>query len=199
MVEDSEKEREKEMEEKLRREEEEIQMIRKQKSDDRIEVDVKPNVEEKPETKEDIVINIKEPITKFVPQSIHEDIMLDNEVHFFERSIASQAFPKFFSQLLTLENDQFEGILPLIRKMTFGFWLKSPNFKMLLSALGHYIKKYPNGVKDLILGSDQIVNLLIESSDQEVRTNLAMFLSKCLDEVIKTNSLTLKGENELDK
>ena len=65
------------MEEKLRLEEEEIQMIRKQKSDDRIEVDVKPSMD-KPDTKEELVVLISEPITKFVPKSMHEEIVLDN-------------------------------------------------------------------------------------------------------------------------
>lgn len=68
-------------------------------------------------------------------------------------------------------------MIKLCQKLTFGFWLKSPSFKELLYSLSMYIKEYPSGLREIITENTNLVTLLIENSEIDVRTNIAYFLA----------------------
>jgi hypothetical protein len=68
-------------------------------------------------------------------------------------------------------------MVTICQKLTFGFWLKSPGFKELLFSLSQYIKEYPSGLREIITENTNLVTLLIENSEIDVRTNIANFLA----------------------
>ena len=86
-------------------------------------------------------------------------------------------------------------MVKLCQKLTFGFWLKSPSFKELLHSLSLYIKEYPSDLKEIIGGSVNLVSLLIENSEVEVRTNVAYFLANSFHYFIQDRELTLLPED----
>jgi hypothetical protein len=88
-------------------------------------------------------------------------------------------------------------MIKLCQKLTFGFWLKSPSFKELLNSLSFYIKCYPEGLREIITENTNLVTLLIENSELEVRTNIANFLANSFSYYIEDKHLTL-DEEDLD-
>ena len=86
-------------------------------------------------------------------------------------------------------------MIKLCQKLTFGFWLKSPSFKELLNSLTLYIKSYPEGLKEIITENTNLVSLLIENSELEVRTNISNFLACCFSYFVEDKKLTLKHED----
>ena len=80
----------------------EIEMIKKKKSDENISS--KPDhIFEKEITKNDqIVLKIKNNITPFVDEELKKEIEVDNRVHFFETSLASEGFSTFFAKLISI-------------------------------------------------------------------------------------------------
>ena len=81
------------------------------------------------------------------------------------------------------------------QKLTFGFWLKSPSFKELLFSLSQYIKEYPSGLGEIITQNTNLVTLLIENSEIDVRTNIANFLANSFGYYIIDKDLTLLPED----
>jgi hypothetical protein len=63
--------------------------------------------------------------------------------------------------LICKPNNLYEGILPICQKLTFGFWLKSPSFKDLLSMLDGILKIYPQGFEDVVTKNTSVIGLLI--------------------------------------
>ena len=56
-------------------------------------------------------------------------------------------------------------MIKLCQKLTFGFWLKSQSFKELLNSLSHFIKTYPDGLKEILTENTDLVKLLIENTE----------------------------------
>jgi len=86
-------------------------------------------------------------------------------------------------------------MIKLCQKLTFGFWLKSQSFKELLNSLTLYIKSYPEGLKEILTENTNLVTLLIENSELEVRTNIANFLANCFCYFMEDKKLTLDHED----
>lgn len=82
-------------------------------------------------------------------------------------------------------------MVTICQKLTFGFWLKSPGFKELLFSLSQYIKEYPSGLREIITENTNLVTLLIENSEIDVRTNIANFLANSFSYYIEDKQLTL--------
>jgi hypothetical protein len=189
-VEDSEKE--KEMREQI--ELEQIEMIRKQKSEDNIDVEV--GKKEVQQTDGKLVVLIRDEIEPFMLPALAQEIEADNEIHFFEKCLASASFSKFFAKLLILPQNNSEEMIKLCQKLTFGFWLKSPAFKELLYSLTQYIKEYPSGLKEILTENTNLVTLLIENSEIDVRTNIANFLSTAFGYYLADQELSLLPEDD---
>ncbi len=109
-------------------------MIRQKKSDDL--ADSKPDfsVEKETHKTDEIVFKIKNNITPYMDGHLEKEILVDNRVHFFEMSLASEGFSTFFAKLISISHLHSEGLILMCRKLTFGFWLKSKSFKQLLQA-----------------------------------------------------------------
>lgn len=86
-------------------------------------------------------------------------------------------------------------MIKLCQKLTFGFWLKSPAFKELLSSLTQYIKEYPSGLKEILIENTNLVTLLVENSELEVRTNIAIFLAAAFGYYLADQGLTLRPDD----
>lgn len=86
-------------------------------------------------------------------------------------------------------------MVKLCQKLTFGFWLKSPAFKELLYSLTQYIKEYPSGLKEILTENTNLVALLIENSELDVRTNIANFLATSFGYYLADQELTLLPED----
>ena len=136
-------------------------------------------------------IKVKDPISPYIPKELVEEVEADNIIHFLEKSLSSSSFSQFFAKLVSLEHEQHKSLLPLCQNLTFGFWLKSPSFKMLLSMIDKLISHYPQGFTKIILENPSIITLLIEYSEAEVRTNMASFLAKTISDVIEKENLDL--------
>lgn len=152
--EDSETETKKLLEEKERE-------IKRHNSEDH--VDEREKMEEgKPEEKrKDGVLLIQDPILPYIPSALEEEVREDNVIHFIERCLSSESFTKFFANLLVKSHTQHQDLLPLCQKLTFGFWLKSPCFKDLLSMLDKMIYYCPSGFETIIIENPAIITLLI--------------------------------------
>ena len=79
-------------------------------------------------------------------EQLENEILVDNRVHFFETSLASEGFSTFFAKLISIPHLHSEELIRMCQKLTFGFWLKSKSFKQLLQALEVYVKKHPASV-----------------------------------------------------
>ena len=86
-------------------------------------------------------------------------------------------------------------MIKLCQKLTFGFWLKSPAFKELLFSLTQYIKEYPSGLREILAENTNLVTLLIENSEIDVRTNIATFLASAFGYYLPDQELTLLPED----
>lgn len=86
-------------------------------------------------------------------------------------------------------------MVKLCQKLTFGFWLKSQSFKELMYSLSQYIKSYPSGLKEILTENTNIVSLLIENSELQVRTNIANFLASSFSYLIEDKNLTLDEQD----
>lgn len=98
--------------------------------------------------------------------------------------------------LISKPNNLYEIILPVCHKLTFGFWLKSPSFKDLLSMLDGILKIYPKGFEDIVTNNTSLVTLLIESSDVDIRTAMANFLSRVIADTIEAKGISIQTHNE---
>ena len=87
-------------------------------------------------------------------------------------------------------------MIKLCQKLTFGFWLKSPAFKELLYSLTQYIKEYPSGLKEILTENTNLVTLLIENTEIDVRTNIAAFLAAAFGYYLEDQALSLLPEDE---
>lgn len=131
-------------------------MIRKHKSEDNIDVEIKEGIiDEKWHKKQEdgnagngkLLVKIKDDIGPYIPEELALEIQADNEIHFFEKCLASVSFSKFFAKLLILPQNNSKEMVKLCQKLTFGFWLKSQSFKELMYSLTQYIRSYPLGLK----------------------------------------------------
>ena len=86
-------------------------------------------------------------------------------------------------------------MLPLCQKLTFGFWLKSPCFKDLLSMLDQMIHYCPSGFERIIVKNPAIITLLIENSDAKIRSSMANFLAKAISDVLISKNVKMSDEN----
>ncbi len=81
------------------------------------------------------MLKIKNNITPFIDPELDKEITVDNRVHFFETSLASEGFSTFFAKLISIPHLHSEELIKMCQKLTFNFWLKSKSFKQLLQAL----------------------------------------------------------------
>lgn len=58
------------------------------------------------------------------------------------------------------------------------------------------LKVHPQGFDDIVTNNPAIVGLLIESSDQEIRTSMANFLSKVIAETIEAKGISIQTHND---
>jgi hypothetical protein len=65
--------------------------------------------------------------------------------------IASPNFVIFFSKILQNENDLQKEVYPLLKKLTFGFWLKSQNLKNILDVNLLFIENSPEILREMVL------------------------------------------------
>ena len=152
---------------------EQIQMIRKHKSEDDIEVEGKSKMmedekwqkNEKDATSGKFIVRIKDNVQNFMHKGLEKEIQTDNELHFFEKCLASVSFSKFFAKLLVLPQNNSKEMIKLCQKLTFGFWLKSQSFKELLNSLSHFIKSYPEGLRQILTENTNLVTRLIQNSE----------------------------------
>ena len=80
----------------------ELEMIRKKKSDDNIQSKHDFVLEKEVNTNNDIVLKIKNNITPYIDTELDNEIVIDNRVHFFETSLASEGFSTFFAKLISI-------------------------------------------------------------------------------------------------
>lgn len=98
--------------------------------------------------------------------------------------------------LISKPNSLHKEILPICQKLTFGFWLKSPSFKDLLSMMDGIIKIYPAGFESVVTNNPAIISLLIESSDADIRTSMANFLSKAIADTVEAKNITIEANRD---
>jgi hypothetical protein len=121
----------------------ELEMIRKKKSDDNIQAKHDFVIEKEATKSSDVVLKIKNNITPFIDPELDKEITIDNRVHFFETSLASEGFSTFFAKLISIPHLHSEELIRMCQKLTVSFWLKSKSFKQLLQALEVYLKTHP--------------------------------------------------------
>ena len=150
------------------------------------------------EVKNENIIQIEDKISPFLPPTFMDEVIADNDVHFYEKSLATKEFSNFFSQLLLHQHQKHKTLLFLLQELTFGFWLKSPSFKFLLFTLKKMIEYSPQSFVK-VLENPTLVSLLIESSDSEIRMHMAGFLSKIIADIVESENLTLTEESTVEE
>lgn len=58
------------------------------------------------------------------------------------------------------------------------------------------IKIYPAGFESVVTNNPAIISLLIESSDADIRTSMANFLSKAIADTVEAKNITIEANRD---
>ena len=67
------------------------------------------------EEKNKNVIQIEDKVCSYLPPTVLDEVLIDNDVHFYEKSLATKEFSNFFSQLLLHKHQKHKTLLFLLQ------------------------------------------------------------------------------------
>lgn len=137
-------------------------------------------------------------MTLYRPPEYEREVTEDNLLHELELGVCSPAFTKFYSRLLKMDlpADLSGDVLELTQRMVFRVWIKNQAVREIMEGLQTAIHLHPE-VAMPVIQNREIPILLLESSETDIRTSLALLLASCVASVVESKQLPLTGSSEI--